>query len=155
MIARNEHGFSTAWILSLALLIFLTGTVFFQFGSVIVEREKLVSAADRAADAGATAVDEDLLLSSDGATVKLNSESIDRCEAVLNDEEAGDAGKVIDRPTSTCELNSTSDVIIVTVKGKVSMGILSSWLGIPTKRFSIISKAKPSCSDSTDVEGSC
>lgn len=155
MIERNDDGFSTAWILVLALLIFLTGAVFFQFGSVIVDREKLVSAADRAADAGATAVDEDVLLSSDGQIVKLSPESIERCAKVLDDEEAGDAGIMMNRENSTCELNAASDVMIVTVKGKVSMGVFSGWLGIPTKRFSIVSKARPSCSDSTDAEGSC
>lgn len=160
----SEQGFSTAWILGIAILILLVGVVFSEFGSVLVRRQELVTAADRAANAGATAINEELLISSDGARVELydgnpptsppTETAIDRCYAVIVKESLKSNSK-IDSARSGCLLDATNQVITATVVGDLDLGMVSGWLGPTTKTFTIKSRARPSCSDSATSSGAC
>lgn len=153
---RNESGFVTAWMIGFAVLLLLLGAVFFEFGAALVQRQKLMTAADRAADAGATAIDEDELIASNGTHVYLASPgAINRCTDVLiNESTSGQAKGLLDISKSECQLDG-ADRIVVNVKGTVSYGVIASWLGNPSDEFSVTSYATPSCSDSTQNTGAC
>lgn len=158
----REHGFSTVWVLGFAMLIFLTGAVFFQFGNVLVGHQKLVTAADRASNAGATAIDEEELLKTDGNTIRLNADpkngdtAVQRCEAVLTNEAGKDRSDVEAPPSSYCTLDGTQKIVTATVKGRVSIGLISGWLGVPEKEFTVVSNARPSCNPTPDdPAGTC
>lgn len=159
---KNENGFSTAWLIGFALLIFIIGAVYFQVGTVLVQRQDLVKAADRAANAGATALDEEELVASDGTNVRLDNSSdpdlnaIDRCQNVLIDEQANGSPLELSKSGCVFEAGSGNQVIIATAKGQISFGALFSWLGVPDRDFEVTSKARPTCSDSTNATtGDC
>lgn len=150
---RNEKGFSTVWLLGFAIIILLCGFLIFDMTRVYMEREKLVSAADAAANAGATAIDENAL-----PDVKLDPvAAIDRCNAMLQTYAGPDgaARSVLDPPGSTsnsgCEIDpndASGKSIQAVATGKVSFSFLFSVLGVDSRELKVTSRSRPSCSDS-------
>ena len=156
----DESGFTTAWMLGLVLLILFVGGAFYDFSGVLTQRQKIIAVADRASNSGATALDEEALISSDGQDVFLRTgspfeESAEfRCENVIQREKEK-AGSAIE--TYSCDVDSSNpQVILATVTGKVSYGTLAAWVGVQNKTFTVTSKARPTCSDAIDpVSGAC
>lgn len=150
---RNEKGFSTIWLLFFAMIILLCGFLVFDMTRVYMEREKLVSAADAAANAGASAIDETLL-----PDIKLDpTEAVNRCNAMLQTYAgpSGSARSVLDAPgansNSGCEIDpndASGKSVQATASGKVSFSYLFSFLGVPDKELKVTSRSRPSCSDS-------
>ena len=145
----------------MVLLVLLVGGVFFDIGQALVERQKLITAADRAANAGATGLNEQKLIDSNGATVELDPVvAQQKCSDVLINESSatGQAKTILD--TGTCTVLTAapfdSKVIEVTVTGTKEYGVIASWLGIASKTFTVTSRARPSCSDSAEATtGNC
>lgn len=160
--SRDENGFATSWVLGFAILLLTIGLVFFEIGHVFVEREKLVAAADAAASAGATAVNEDKLIST-GKTVELDPDlATQRCLDFFATAKAdgGQADSILDKNQSSnnqsiCEIGPNNELITATARGTIKFGPIFSFLGISEKELIVRSSAKPSCSDDTSQEGGC
>lgn len=160
----GEKGFSTAWILGLVFMLLLIGMVFFEFGTVIVDHQNFTTAADRASNAGATAIDENVLISSDGLTVKLDTgpdpdfNAVERCRRVI-DNEVSKNSKIDARPASYCQIDLVNDpsgkTIVAHIEGTVDLGFIGTILAVSSKTFTVESRALPSCSDSSTSSGAC
>jgi len=148
----DDSGFTTAWMLGLVLLILSVGGAFYDFSGALTQRQKLISISERASNAGATVLDEETLITSDGGTVILKwggpgETAVDRCEDVIEE--------MIINPSPRTEITSygcrqaTGDpsVIVATVEGKVDYGIIASFTGKANQTFTVSSRARPSCSD--------
>lgn len=153
---RNQKGFSTVWLLGFAVIILLCGLVIFDITRVYIEREKLVSAADAAANAGATAIDEDAL-----PDVKLDpTKAITRCEEMLKtySEPGGAAHSILVAPggsASKCEIDlddPTGKSIEATATGTVKFSFLMSILGPDGREVKVTSRSRPSCSESENCK---
>jgi uncharacterized membrane protein len=144
---RNQKGFSTVWLLGFAVIILLCGLVIFDITRVYIEREKLVSAADAAANAGATAIDEGAL-----PDVKLDpTKAITRCEEMLKtySDPGGAAHSILDAPGSSkskCELD-TANSVVATASGSVDFSFVMAVLGTDSREMNVSSRSRPSCSD--------
>lgn len=152
MRSRNQNGFSTVWLLGFAVIILLCGLVIFDITRVYIEREKLVSAADAAANAGATAIDEDAL-----PDVKLDPvKAISRCEDMLKtySDPGGAAHSILIAPggsSSKCEIDPddpTGKSIQATASGTVKFSFLMGILDYEVREVKVTSRSRPSCSDS-------
>ena len=116
-------------------------------------REKLVSAADAAANAGATAIDETVL-----PDIKLDPAlSVQRCNEMLQTYTGpnGAAKSILKAPgpgsNSGCEIDPndlSGKSIQATASGEVSFSFLFSALGVDSKELKVTSRSRPSCSDS-------
>ena len=153
----NQRGFSTIWLIFFALLILLVGLGIFDITRIYIEREKLISAADAASNAGATAIDEGFL-GTDGkvrldASSDPDSSAVIRCENLLikyGTKPNGDASSILDvtAPTETkCVLDAAQQTITATAYGKVKFSFLFSILGYDSKEITVSSRSRPSCSD--------
>lgn len=155
-IKNNQRGFSTIWLLGFAGLILLIGLGIFDITRVYIEREKLISAADASANAGASAIDESYL-GTDSIVRLDSSEAPLRCKNLLlkYGSPGGDAESVLDvkAPTKTnCVLDSSDPdqrTIIATASGEVKFSFLFSVLGFDSKEITVSSRARPSCSDNS------
>ncbi len=154
----SEYGFTTAWMLGLVLIIISIGGAFYDFSGALTQRQKLISISERASNAGATALDEQELIDSDGSNVILKSGSpapapdetaIQRCENVIAQEMAK-PHSVIESYVCGPPSNGDPRVIVATVTGKVSYGVIASFVGQDDQTFTVSSRGQPSCSD-----GSC
>lgn len=151
MRSRNQKGFSTLWLLGFAMIILLCGLVIFDITRVYIEREKLVSAADAAANAGASAIDESAL-----PDIKLDpTEAVARCEDMLRTyaDVDGAAHSILVVPgapgsNSKCEMGPAGQSVIATAYGKVKFSSLIGVLGIDGREVKVVSRSRPSCSDS-------
>ena len=164
MRSNKEQGFTTAWMLGLVMIVLVIGGAFYDFSGALTQRQKLISIADRASNSGATALDEQALIDSNGDEVDLRIGSPSppppdetakaRCEDVLFRESQLDNSIIT---TFSCDPDPTDpDVIVANVNGRVSYGVIASWLGVDGQNFNVISRARPSCSDATDpVSGAC
>ncbi len=153
---KDENGFSTIWLLGFAVLILLSAMVIFDVSRVYTEREKLTSAADAAASAGASAIDE-AYLASDGK-IRLDPDlAVERCKAMLVTWAAsgGGAESVLDTTATntTCQIDSVGDPsgnsIIAKASGSVEFSTLFSVLGVDSKEIVTTARARPSCSDAS------
>lgn len=151
---RDEHGFATTWIIGLVIIVLFVGMVFFQIGHVLVERQKLVAAADAAAVAGATSIDEDALINDSAATVHLSADAADRCIAYLQHSEANEASSILDMGASDCHVEGDGITMTATATGTVSLPIFAL-LGVGSKTLSVTSHARPTCSNDVVVESQC
>jgi Flp pilus assembly protein TadG len=157
-ISKSEDGFTTAWMIGLALLVVMLGLFFYDIGQAFSQRQKLIVAADRAANAGATALDEDQLIASNGSQVRLNiSDAADRCRNVLIDEASNQAKGVLQENVSECNVAADGSSIEVVARGSVRFNGLVALIGsVEESDFLVESRARPSCSDATDqVTGAC
>ncbi len=158
-IRHDQNGFTTAWILGLVLLVLLVGATFYDIGQALVERQKLVTAADRAANAGAMAIDEQYLIDHPGEPIQL-MESDDgeilsaptRCLAAFNAEKSK-LSSSINNVAYDCDVEQP--YIIAQVKGDVSFGSIAGLLGVKPKTFTVISRAKPTCSNDDATSEAC
>ena len=160
---KRQSGFSTIWLLGFAAIILISGLAIFDLTRVYIEREKLSSAADAAANAGATAIDEERILTGDGK-VRLDTSgdvskgTVPRCEQMLLKwaEPGGGASTVLDvtAPTkSKCEIESNVGVdqdkyLIASASGKVNFTLFGLF-GVSSKELTVSSRARTSCSSSS------
>ena len=155
---KRQSGFSTIWLLGFAAIILISGLAIFDLTRVYIEREKLSSAADAAANAGATAIDEERILTGDGKVGDVNKGAVPRCEQMLLKwaEPGGGASTVLDvtAPTkSKCEIESNVGVdqdkyLIASASGKVNFTLFGLF-GVSSKELTVSSRARTSCSSSS------
>ena len=158
---NDERGFAVVWVLGFCMLVLVLGAVFFQIGNVLVQREKLVAAADAAAAAGATAIDEDELIES--GNVVLSDDGSDgaqqRCESSLlaAASPSGNAGSILNQngATSGCILINGNTEIEATARGTLRFNAALAAFGLEEIELTVESRSRPSCSDNTAVEGGC
>lgn len=154
---RNDKGFAASWMLGFSFLVLFLGIFFFELGNVYVERQKLVSAADAAAAAGASAIDEDHLLT-DG-NIRLDPVlARERCvNSMLKaaDEETGSSGTILDLSASECEVSTDQSEVVAQARGSIKFGPVFRALQVPNREFTVTANGRPSCSDNSSFEGSC
>ena len=151
----DSNGFSAVWLLGFAAIILISGMIIFDMTGVYIQREKLVTAADAASSAGASAIDE-AYLASDGS-VRLDSGlAPQRCKELLvkYGSPGGDAQSVLNpaSPKTNCYIDidgdPTGNSIISNASGKVKFSFLLKLLGVDSKELTVSSRARTSCSDS-------
>ena len=135
---KRQSGFSTIWLLGFAAIILISGLAIFDLTRVYIEREKLSSAADAAAN--------------------VNKGAVPRCEQMLLKwaEPGGGASTVLDvtAPTkSKCEIESNVGVdqdkyLIASASGKVNFTLFGLF-GVSSKELTVSSRARTSCSSSS------
>lgn len=159
--SSEENGFAVTWVLGFAMIILLLGVFFYEIGGIMVERQKLVSAADSAATAGATAIDEDELIAS-GNVVLDETLAEQRCRESLDrakNPTTGPARSILEQGgvMSDCDVvdDGGNSTIVVVARGRITFGALFSSLGAPTLNLEVTSRSRPSCSDDASAAGAC
>jgi Flp pilus assembly protein TadG len=128
---RRESGTITIWILGLCLMLFLLGGISLDLWRAFSERRALAAAADAAAIAGASALDE---------TAYRESGTVRLVPADAEQRAAGSlAGQMDRRSLRDGRVRATEDVVIVEVTGKVDFSLLQ--LLTPGDSFDITVRA--------------
>lgn len=113
---RRESGTITLWMLGLCLMLFLLGGISLDLWRAFSERRSLAAAADAAAVAGASALDEAAYRSS-GAVRLVPADAQRRAQASLADQ-------LDRRALRDARVEATEDTVMVTVGGSVDFSLL-------------------------------
>jgi len=113
---RRESGTITLWMLGLCLMLFLLGGISLDLWRAFSERRSLAAAADAAAVAGASALDEATYRSS-GAVRLVPADAQRRARASLADQ-------LDRRALRDARVEATEDTVMVTVGGSVDFSLL-------------------------------
>lgn len=113
---RRESGAITLWMLGLCLMLFLLGGISLDLWRAFSERRSLAAAADAAAVAGASALDEAAYRSS-GAVRLVPADAQRRAQASLADQ-------LDRRALRDARVETTEDTVMVTVGGSVDFSLL-------------------------------
>ena len=113
---RRESGTITIWILGLCLMLFLLGGISLDLWRAFSERRALAAAADAAALAGASALDEGAYRQS-GAVVLVPTDAERRAATSL--------ARQLDRRALTgSSVRATDQLVVVEVTGDVDFSLL-------------------------------
>lgn len=113
---RRESGTITIWILGLCLMLFLLGGISLDLWRAFSERRALAAAADAAAIAGASALDEAAYRQS--GTVRLVPADAERRAA------GSLAGQMDRRALRDSRVRATEELVVVEVTGNVDFSLL-------------------------------
>jgi Flp pilus assembly protein TadG len=113
---RRESGTITIWILGLCLMLFLLGGVSLDLWRAFSERRALAAAADAAAIAGASALDEAAYRES-GAVRLVPGDAERRAAGSL-------AGQMDRRALRDSRVRATEELVVVEVTGNVDFSLL-------------------------------
>lgn len=128
---RGESGTTTLWMLGLCLMLFLLGGVSLDLWRAFSERRSLAAAADAAAVAGASALDEAAYRSS-GAVRLVPSDARRRAQASLADQ-------LDRRALRDARVEATEEEVSVVVGGTVDFSLLQ--MASPGNEFAITVRA--------------
>jgi Flp pilus assembly protein TadG len=128
---RGESGTTTLWMLGLCLMLFLLGGVSLDLWRAFSERRSLAAAADAAAVAGASALDEAAYRSS-GAVRLVPSDARRRAQASLADQ-------LDRRALRDARVEATEEEVSVVVGGTVDFSLLQ--IAAPGDEFAITVRA--------------
>ncbi len=151
----KDSGFASSWMLGFVAIILFMGVFFFELGSIYIERQKLVDTADRAAAAGATAIDEDQLIATGNIVLDADEANI-RCTQSLNssiEDAFSDGGSELIIEPGVCA--AEPGVMVVNAKAELEFGPVFRILGFPNRTFEIQAQARPSCSDDQSLSADC
>ena len=128
---RRESGTITIWILGLCLMLFLLGGISLDLWRAFSERRALAAAADAAALAGASALDEG---------VYRQSGSVQLVPADAERRAAASLARQLDRRALTgSTVRATDQLVVVEVTGGVDFSLLQ--LASPGDSFDITVRA--------------
>ena len=114
--ARRESGTITLWMLGLCLMLFLLGGISLDLWRAFSERRSMAAAADAAAVAGASALDEAAYRSS-GVVRLVPADAQRRARASLADQ-------LDRRALRDARIEASEDTVMVTVGGSVDFSLL-------------------------------
>ena len=136
--AREEEGFVTVWVLGLAMVLLFVGGLSLDLWRAFSERRSLAAAADAAAIAGASGIDE-AAFRREGA-VRLDPARAETLAYASLDSQT-------DRRALTGALAEASpERVIVTVSGEVEFTLLRLFMGGEPLQVNVTASADPRAS---------
>ena len=126
-----ESGTTTLWMLGLCLMLFLLGGISLDLWRAFSERRSLAAAADAAAVAGASALDE-AAYRSNGAVLLVPADARRRAHASLADQ-------LDRRALRDARVEATEEEVTVVVGGSVGFSLLQ--IAAPGDNFDITVRA--------------